>query len=109
MSDEAASPRSTEQELIAVRREKLAKLRELGVNPYGGTETKPVLVFANERRKIGLVVDGGDVGMALAKRQPALGDHRAGGFDDFVAKFDRATLMTAADKTMSCVEEEAAA
>ena len=31
------------------------------------------------------------------------------GFDDFVAKFDRATLMTAIDKTMSCVGEEAAA
>lgn len=35
---EAAStqpPQSTEAELIAVRREKLAKLRELGVDPYG--------------------------------------------------------------------------
>ena len=29
-------PKSTEAELIAVRREKLARLRELGVNPFGG-------------------------------------------------------------------------
>jgi lysyl-tRNA synthetase, class II len=29
-------PQSTEAELIAVRRDKLAKLRELGVDPYGG-------------------------------------------------------------------------
>ncbi|MGB0292937.1 MAG: hypothetical protein ACPGIA_10195, partial [Luteolibacter sp.] len=45
MSDEATAPapegttlpapQSTEAELIAVRREKLAKLRELGVDPYG--------------------------------------------------------------------------
>ncbi len=44
MSDQAApapdganppAPQSTEAELIAVRREKLAKLRELGVDPYG--------------------------------------------------------------------------
>ena len=33
MSDE--ENKSTEEELIAVRREKLNKLRELGVNPYG--------------------------------------------------------------------------
>ncbi len=41
MSDDAAAaqpdaPRSTEAELIAVREEKLAKLRELGVDPFGG-------------------------------------------------------------------------
>ena len=38
MSDEPASPQapqSTEAELIAIRREKLGKLRELGVDPYG--------------------------------------------------------------------------
>lgn len=42
MSDETATPptagnaaHSTEAELIAVRREKLAKLRELGIDPYG--------------------------------------------------------------------------
>ena len=38
MSEEAATPQqaqSTEAELIAVRREKLVKLRELGVDPYG--------------------------------------------------------------------------
>jgi lysyl-tRNA synthetase, class II len=37
MSDAATpqSPQSTEAELIAVRREKLAKLRELGVDPFG--------------------------------------------------------------------------
>ncbi len=28
-------PQSTEAELIAIRREKLAKLRDLGVDPYG--------------------------------------------------------------------------
>ena len=28
-------PQNTEAELIAVRREKLAKLRELGIDPYG--------------------------------------------------------------------------
>ena len=33
MSDE--ENKSTEEELIAVRREKLNRLRELGVNPYG--------------------------------------------------------------------------
>ncbi len=39
MSEEAEAPASagsTEQELIAVRREKLTKLREKGVDPYGG-------------------------------------------------------------------------
>jgi lysyl-tRNA synthetase, class II len=36
MSDAATPPvQSTEAELIAIRREKLAKLRELGVDPYG--------------------------------------------------------------------------
>ena len=29
------TPQSTEAELIAVRREKLAQLRELGIDPYG--------------------------------------------------------------------------
>ncbi len=40
----AAEPGSTEAELIAVRRQKLAKLRELGVDPFGGrfaTDTTP--------------------------------------------------------------------
>ena len=39
-----ASPGSTEDELIAVRREKLGRLRELGVDPYGArfeTDTTP--------------------------------------------------------------------
>jgi lysyl-tRNA synthetase class 2 len=37
MPDESDTvPKSTEAELIAVRREKLARLRELGVNPFGG-------------------------------------------------------------------------
>ena len=37
MADESDTvPKSTEAELIAVRREKLARLRELGVNPFGG-------------------------------------------------------------------------
>lgn len=48
MSDQpttsAPTPQSTEAELIAVRRDKLAKLRELGIDPYGGkfdTTTTP--------------------------------------------------------------------
>lgn len=39
-----ATPQSTEAELIAVRRDKLARLRELGIDPYGGkfdTTTTP--------------------------------------------------------------------
>ncbi|MBM3862374.1 MAG: lysine--tRNA ligase [Verrucomicrobia bacterium] len=38
MSDAATPPatQSTEAELIAIRREKLARLRELGIDPYGG-------------------------------------------------------------------------
>jgi lysyl-tRNA synthetase class 2 len=39
MSDATAQPQSTEAELIAVRREKLAKLRELGVDPFGAAFT----------------------------------------------------------------------
>ncbi|WP_411825727.1 lysine--tRNA ligase [Luteolibacter sp. AS25] len=35
MSEATNQPQSTEAELIAVRREKLAKLRELGVDPFG--------------------------------------------------------------------------
>jgi lysyl-tRNA synthetase, class II len=35
MSEAAQQPQSTEAELIAVRREKLGKLRELGVDPFG--------------------------------------------------------------------------
>ena len=30
------APGSSEEELIAVRREKVGKIRDLGVNPYGG-------------------------------------------------------------------------
>ena len=30
-----AHPTTTESELIAVRRDKLAKIRELGIDPYG--------------------------------------------------------------------------
>jgi lysyl-tRNA synthetase class 2 len=43
-SSSPAEPTSNEAELIAVRREKLAKLRELGVDPFGGrfeTNTTP--------------------------------------------------------------------
>lgn len=43
-------PQSTEAELIAVRREKLAKLRELGVDPYGSrfeTTTTPAALRAD--------------------------------------------------------------
>jgi lysyl-tRNA synthetase, class II len=35
MSDAPQQPQSTEAELVAVRREKLAKLRELGIDPFG--------------------------------------------------------------------------
>ena len=56
-SPEAATPapQSTEAELIAVRREKLAKLRELGVDPYGSryevttTPGRGVLQFRTTR------------------------------------------------------------
>ena len=50
MSDQPATstsdstPQSTEAELIAVRREKLGKIRELGIDPYGAkfdTTTTP--------------------------------------------------------------------
>jgi len=39
-------PQSTAEELIAVRREKLAKLKELGINPYG--EKFPVTITPGE-------------------------------------------------------------
>ncbi|SHJ29941.1 lysyl-tRNA synthetase, class II [Rubritalea squalenifaciens DSM 18772] len=35
MSEQTTQPQSTEAELIAVRREKLEKLRELGIDPFG--------------------------------------------------------------------------
>ncbi|MFK7911138.1 MAG: lysine--tRNA ligase [Akkermansiaceae bacterium] len=44
------TPQSTEAELIAVRREKLAKMRELGIDPFGGkfdTTTTPGELKAN--------------------------------------------------------------
>ncbi|MGJ8676609.1 MAG: lysine--tRNA ligase [Akkermansiaceae bacterium] len=51
MSDQKQDiPQSTEAELIAVRREKLAKLRELGIDPFGGkyeTTTTPGKLKAN--------------------------------------------------------------
>ena len=53
MSDQPTTPdtpQSTEAELIAVRREKLAKLRELGIDPFGGkfdTTTTPGNLKAN--------------------------------------------------------------
>lgn len=53
MSDQQATntaPGSSEEELIAVRREKVAKIRELGVNPYGGrfdATTHPAEIKAN--------------------------------------------------------------
>ncbi|MEO7097821.1 MAG: lysine--tRNA ligase [Luteolibacter sp.] len=43
-------PQNTEAELIAVRREKLAKLRELGIDPFGArfqVSTTPAELFAN--------------------------------------------------------------
>ena len=36
MSDQTDTPQSTEAELITIRREKLAKMRELGIDPFGG-------------------------------------------------------------------------
>ena len=50
MSEVSQAPQSTEAELIAVRREKLAKLRELGVDPYGArfeTTISPANLKAN--------------------------------------------------------------
>ena len=51
MSDQPTdTPQSTEAELIAVRREKLTKLRELGIDPFGGkyeTTTTPGKLKAN--------------------------------------------------------------
>ncbi|MGJ8697629.1 MAG: lysine--tRNA ligase [Verrucomicrobiaceae bacterium] len=44
MSEEASAPQSTAEELMAVRREKLAKLKELGIDPFGAkfaTTTTP--------------------------------------------------------------------
>lgn len=51
-----SSPSSSEEDLIAVRREKLAKLRDLGVDPYGSrfpTDTTPGSLkadFADDRQ-----------------------------------------------------------
>ena len=36
MSDQTDTPQSTEAELITIRRDKLAKMRELGIDPFGG-------------------------------------------------------------------------
>ena len=52
MSDAATPPppQSTEAELIAVRREKLAKLRDLGIDPFGArfeTTTTPGALHAD--------------------------------------------------------------
>lgn len=53
MSDTPAvhtAPGSSEEELIAVRREKVGKIRELGINPYGGrfeVTTSPAEIRAN--------------------------------------------------------------
>lgn len=50
MSEPASPPQSTEAELIAVRRDKLAKLRDLGVDPFGSrfeTTTSPAHLQSN--------------------------------------------------------------
>ncbi len=52
MSDAATpqKPQSTEAELIAVRREKLARLRDLGIDPFGArfeVSTTPAALFEN--------------------------------------------------------------
>ena len=55
MSEQNTQPQSTEAELIAVRTEKLAKLRELGIDPYGSkfevtiTPGKLKATFENEK------------------------------------------------------------
>ncbi|MBK1855091.1 lysine--tRNA ligase [Verrucomicrobiaceae bacterium 5K15] len=55
MSDQNDTPQSTEAELITIRRDKLAKLRELGIDPFGGkfeTTTTPGALkadFADEK------------------------------------------------------------
>jgi lysyl-tRNA synthetase, class II len=49
-ADTPQIPQSTEAELIAVRREKMAKLRELGIDPFGGryaVTTTPAALFAD--------------------------------------------------------------
>jgi lysyl-tRNA synthetase class 2 len=60
MSEEA-TPHSTEAELIAVRRAKLTKLRELGVDPYGArfeTTTTPASLQANFQEGVTVKVAG---------------------------------------------------
>jgi len=50
MSDQTDTPQSTEAELIAIRREKLSKLRELGIDPFGSkfdTSTTPAALKAD--------------------------------------------------------------
>ncbi|NNC88361.1 MAG: lysine--tRNA ligase [Akkermansiaceae bacterium] len=55
-NDSKTAPGSTEEELLAVRREKLEKLRALGVDPFGGsyvTDTSPAELkadFADDRK-----------------------------------------------------------
>lgn len=70
MSDAASpvpsQPQSTEAELIAVRREKLAKLRELGVDPFGGrfaTTTTPGELRADFREGERVVLAGRMTGL----------------------------------------------
>ncbi|MCX6846451.1 MAG: OB-fold nucleic acid binding domain-containing protein, partial [Verrucomicrobia bacterium] len=49
-ADATPQTHSTEAELIAIRREKLAKLRELGIDPYGArysVDTTPSELRAN--------------------------------------------------------------
>ena len=56
-----AHPTTTESELIAVRRDKLAKIRELGIDPYGArfdVTTPPAGVKAEVQEDKQLAVAG---------------------------------------------------
>ena len=56
------SPPSTEAELIAVRREKLVKLRELGVDPFGArfeVSVTPAALHADFAEGLRILHEGG--------------------------------------------------
>ncbi|MGB2403296.1 MAG: lysine--tRNA ligase [Akkermansiaceae bacterium] len=60
-STSEATPQSTEAELIAVRREKLGKIRELGIDPYGAkfdTTTTPGKLKADFADKQAVTIAG---------------------------------------------------
>jgi lysyl-tRNA synthetase, class II len=68
MSEAPQQPQSTEAELIAVRRQKLAKLRELGVDPYGqafATTHTPAELRSNFAEGLQVSVAGRITGLRL--------------------------------------------